>query len=396
MAKNTKANTEAAPTTTAQPDGQAVNSSAAPTPEAPARTTAAVRRSVKPADDNSEQEALEGLLSLADVLAGVDGIDEPESAKPKTRATAKPEPPDAEDDDTDVAAEADEDDESEAADEEGPVIPETDEEQDEDDAADGAEDKERSGLTPEQIVKKLDTKLFKKRQQVRDLTAQLEAKEASEKALAEKLAKVEALPAGSLDLGPFSGAKSDEDVAAIEQRIQNYVDWCEDNEDGFEGQDKDGNPVSYTKQEIRQWRRNATNSRLLADKARSTLKLARESEATARKRYPFVFDPTKPLYQRVLDAAAETPGINALPNKALVLGRLAMAKLIESGDYMLVRKGAKPAPAINGAKPKPKAPPAPPSTSRQGAADGEGDLHRRIALGDKKALEEWAESLIPT
>lgn len=395
MAKNPKANTEAAPPAAVPPVGQAANGSAAPAPEPPARTTAAVRRSVKPADDNSEQEALDGLLRMADVLAGVEGFDEPERTEPKAKAAATPVPPDADDDDTDAATEAAEGDEIEATDEDGPIIPEDDEEQDEDAAADGAEDKERSGLTPEQIVRKLDTKLFKKRQQVRDLTAQLEAKTATEKALAEKLAKVEALPQGALELGPFSGVESDEDIARIDAELQARIDWCEDHEDGFEGQDKDGNPISYTKQEIRQWRRNATNARLLADKARATLKLTRESEATARKRYPFVFDPSKPLYQRVLDAAAETPGINALPNKALVLGRLAMAKLIESGDYMLVRKGAKPAPATNGAKPKPKAPPAPPSTSRQGSPDGEGDLHRRIASGDKKALEEWAESLIP-
>jgi len=409
MAKSntTTANTEAAPAAAATSGGQAAAKSAAPEAAAAAPAPAAVRRAAKvPREELEDQEARSRLEAMNAELAGLTGSeDEPEEAPRRTEKKARTTPPDAAHDpeagdesteDDDHATRAADDRESDE-DADGPVIPE-DESTDEDDAADGAKtDEDREGLTPEQVVKKLDGKLFKLREQRRTLQRELEQERESKKQLAAKLTDMQTLPTGvGSDLGWFAKAKSEEDVATVEARIQQQLDWCEDHEDeGWQGEDGQGNPVEWTKQDVRNHRRACRAQLALASKARDTLKLSSESEAIARKRYPFVFDPSKALHQRVLDAAKETPGINALPNKALVLGRLAVAKLIESGEFQLVKRTAPKAavPATKTSVKKP-APPAPPSTSRRQPQEGS-DLHDRIAAGDQAAYMEWVDSLIP-
>ena len=61
--------------------------------------------------------------------------------------------------------------------------------------------------------------------------------------------------------------------------------------------------------------------------------------AEARKKYPFVFDATSSRQSLVKEIENEFEDeIKASPSRDLLLGRLVVAKLIESGKYVLVPK----------------------------------------------------------
>ena len=131
--------------------------------------------------------------------------------------------------------------------------------------------------------------------------------------------------------------------------------------------------MEYTPQQVRQYRRQMEKALKQADKARSVLRdrLAKESDAKAiaSKKYPFVLDATSSRHALVKEIESEHPEISLSPQRALLLGRLAVAKLLESGAYELVKKGSsKPAAASVAKKVAPPAPP-PPARRQASASD---------------------------
>jgi hypothetical protein len=99
----------------------------------------------------------------------------------------------------------------------------------------------------------------------------------------------------------------------------------------------------------------------------------------------------------VLDLVSETPALNKLPNKAVLLGRLAVGKMVESGKFMLVPKTAKKTDKSVGATAAApaKASPAPPPARRASAGAPRVDLMQRLSSGDHQAQLEAAMAMIP-
>lgn len=385
---------------------KSADQSAPPAPAVPVASPAPARRSVSPEDVKFEQEARDGLLSLAEAFSGFGGAEEPDEDTAGKVTKDKGAPPAApkkgkadktqtaqEDDDAPVLGGDD--------DEDGPVLSEDDDaDEDEDAAAAGAaddDDDNEDDASPEGKAKALEKRNFKLREQKRELREQYEAARREADELRSKVERLESLPTGAAESGPFAEAKTEAEIAAEETRLRSFVEWMDDLLDDRQEiyilKDASGQEQEYDRSTIRQWKKQAQASLSAAAPARANLKKAAEADAYARKKFPFVFDPKSKFNAVVLDLVEETPALNKLPNKAVLLGRLSVGKLVESGQFMLVPKGAKAKAAA--APVKAATSPATPPVRRAPDRERRPDLMERALGNDKDALLEFAAGLVP-
>jgi hypothetical protein len=359
-----------------------VQEAQAPTVPTP---VASGRRSESPDLIQSEQTALAEAEAMAAELAGI-VMDEPQdeapAKAPKPKAdkaeTSTPETPESEfDPDAPVLGEEDEDAEAGAV-----VETEDDDEQDDEDPKVAALKKEN----------------FKQREKHRELKESLAAAQAERDKLTEQLKQLETRPTGMPDLGAFAAVKTERDIEEIESKMIGTADWLDElldeERDTYELKNASGELQEYSRSDLRKIQRETKGQLKLADRARAALKVAADSETLARKKYPFVFNSKSPHNGLVLDLVKETPALNALPNKAVILGRMAVGKLVESGGYALVKIGAKPAaaaPAKVASKTVSTTTPPPRRTSAQRVTEGTLD---RLARGDTNAALDAAMALL--
>lgn len=356
-----------------------VQEASAPTVPGP---VASGRRSESLELKQSEQTALAEAEAMAAELAGI-VMDEPQDEAPvkapKTKAdkaeTSTPETPESDfDPDAPVLGEEDEDAEAGAV-----VETEDDDEQDDD---------------PK--VEALKKENFKQREKAREQKESIAALQAERDKLTEQLKQLETQPTGMPDLGAFAAVKTEQDIADLESNMTGTTDWLEElldqGQETYELKNASGELQEYSRADLRKIQRETKGQLKLADRARSALKVAADSETLARKKYPFVFNSKSPHNGLVLDLVKETPALNALPNKAVILGRLAVGKLVESGGYALVKIGAKPAvPVKVASKTVSTTTPPPRRTSAQRVTEGTLD---RLARGDSNAALDAAMSLL--
>jgi len=299
-----------------------------------------------------------------DAMAKADGLQtgpatKRAAAKTQQTASAKPKRPaqaqaDAEDDDDEDSSPENEQEETGATD--GPILPEDDDSESDDataeDEAESTDDGEEgdADTTTQELERKakaLEKDNFKSREKLREIRAALEAKEARIKELEQQAQSgpttVNGLPAG------FEQARTLADITTITERYEQALEWAEDNEDGYTGKDAQGNEVEYTPQQVREYRRNIARLAKNAVKARELIQQREQkrSEATeqARKKYPFVLDVASARQSLVQEIEKEFEEIKTSPARDLLIGRLVVAKLIESGEYEITRKSkARPAP----------------------------------------------------
>jgi hypothetical protein len=305
-------------------------------------------------------------------------------ATPKRTAQADAEDEDEADDTTA------QDEQEETGAEDGPILPEdesetTDESEDEATSTDDGEDGDDDTPTQElaKKAKALEKDNFKNREKLREARAALEEKEARIKEL-EGNTTVNGLPAG------FEQARTLADIDTIANRYEQALEWAEDHEEGYVGKDAQGEEVEWTPQQVREYRRNIARLAKGAAKARELIQQREDkrskSVAEARKKYPFVFDATSNRQSLVKEIETEFEAeIKASPSRDLLLGRLTVAKLIESGKYVLVPKSKPKAKADAEERPAAKVSPRTPASSsparkapRPPATDG---------------VEDWAMSL---
>lgn len=361
-----------------------------------------------------EDDGLAGISAIANLLAGLDtGTEDPAPKKP---AKAKLTPPvdldeDDDEDELDPAARGHAEptknptpgtDPADSFDPDAPVLGD---EEDADGEADGAEDPDGTAEqddenTPQADRLKHDN--FKLREARRQLKADLEATQKQVQDLEAKLATVQQASTTAPSFsGYFAQVAQVEDVAQVEAQLQTHLDYLEDNEDGYTYTDPNtGEEKEVSKQQVRQYKRALTAQLRAAPKVRETLEQHRDravqADTLARKKYPFVFDPKAKLNERVLDAAQEFPELSRSPARALALGRLAIGKLVESGDYMLVKRSAAPSPrsAAPARSTAPSAPPPIPGRNGHRQQAPQDALGTRIARGDRDAMEEAALAMI--
>lgn len=333
---------------------------------APGSTSAGVRGEGADAHAGSHGDTDTSGDSWAEMLAGntvaaqIEALEEaegkagkPEKAREKSAATqqaAKPKPKAGN-------AEPKEPDDNERVTDpkERPVLPDDDEDEDEPgtDSGEGGED-------PEAIAKKakaLEHDNFKTREANRKLKTTLEEKE---KRIAELERQAQSGGNSVNDEMPpgFAGARSATDVEKYHAYWQQQLEWAEDHEDtGYVGPNAKGDEVEYTPAQMRTYRRQVERTLKGSETARQvfTKRAERESKAkeTVTRKYPFVTNPDSPRQALIAEIEKEHPEISTSPSRLLLVGRLAVAKLIEDGEYEITRKS----------KPRdPQAPPAPRST----------------------------------
>jgi hypothetical protein len=388
-------------------------------------TNTPVEAGVQGGSDESPLSIFESLASntVAEQMAALDAAEgsrtEPVKAKAKsqpTQAAAKPKSQTvtstADDDDDAGADDADEsdktagksqerdailpDDEDEAA--EAPAEDESnaDEHDDADDGEAGSDNDDDPEDTKEAAakLKALEKDNFKTRAKNRELREQLEKIQARMQEL-ESQGTTAGMPVHGMPEG-FEAVKTESDLNKLEQQWQASLEWAEDHEqEGYIGKDAQGNEVEYTPQQVRQYRRQMEKALKQADKSRTVLKdrMAKEAEAkaAASRKYPFVLDANSSRHALVKQIESEHPEISLSPQRALLLGRLAVAKLIESGAYELVKKGSKPAAVVTR---KVATPPSPPPARRPApksdAPDSFASLAMSLAQGTVSSLTKAA------
>ena len=322
--------------------------------------------------------------AMAAELAGII-MDEPQDEAPVEAAKAKA---DKAEPSTEETPESD-------FDPDAPVLGEDDEDAEAGAVVETDDDDEQDNDPKVEALKKEN---FKQREKAREQKESIAALQAERDKLTEQLKQLETQPTGMPDLGAFAAVKTERDIEEIEAKMNGTVDWLEElldqGQDTYELKNAAGELQEYSRADLRRSRRETKDHLKLAVPARSALKVAADSETLARKKYPFVFNSKSPHNGLVLDLVKETPALNALPNKAVILGRLAVGKLVESGGYALVKIGAKPAaaaPAKVVTKTVSTTTPPPRRTSAQRVTEGTLD---RLARGDSNAALDAALALL--
>jgi hypothetical protein len=396
MAKS-KSNTQAeAPASTGIADEGAAEQVSAARP-------ATARRAVSERDVTADMEARNVLGSLAEDLAGMsmehaEAGDEAEEPKVKER---KPNPKTAK------AGTEDEEEKADAAEDEGedgtkPILSddddETADESEDDDPAEGEDGDDEP--TAERKAKALEKRNYKLREQKRELESIRESLTAEVEGLKAKVRELETLPSGAMADGPFAQAKTEADVGQVRGQFEQKLEWLEDllddHQDSYFLKDANGEEKEYTRRQVRdelKWTRKMLGD---ADRAMEAIQRTAQAEKSARELYPFVFDPQSKHNSTVVDLVKETPELNRVPNKALLLGRLAVGKLVESGKYLLVPKHKAGQSKAAAAPVKASSPS--PLPARKAAAAGktatDRNLIERIGSGDRDAQNEWAMGLL--
>lgn len=274
-----------------------------------------------------------------------------------------------------------------------------------DEAADGAaatdDDDPSSNDDEAPEVAALKKENFRQREKKRELEAQIKTLADEKAELQRKLSTLETQPTVMPDLGIYAQAKSEQDVEQLEEQQSAFADYVEtlldEQQEVYTLPAADGTEKDFTRAQLRDFLRGARTNVKLAERARTALRISAEAEARAKVKYPFVFDAKSKHNGVVLDLVKETPALNALPNKALLLGRLAVGKLVESGEYYLTKRGAKPA----AAKPQASTPAArptvaaAPSAARRSASPARQEsVIDRLNRGDSNAAVDAALAML--
>jgi len=367
---------------------------AAPAPAgAPVAAMASGHGKQLPESNTELQRGAESFMSMAESLAG--GKPEPEK-KPDPKAEAKPAAKPTTPEPKEPAAKAEE------------TIPEEPASQailGDDDPAPANEHEDEDGAEGGKDAASIEAKLFKQRQKRREAEQQRDA-QAAELAAVKKerdeLAQKLTAPGAPVLEGYFANVKTEADLAALEQHWDRYREFLEDHEDGYTDE-KTG--VDHTREQVRAELRTLGKEQAKIPQVRKvfTDRAAQQDAATAKAStlYPFVLNSSKPHNDVALSLAQEFPEINQSPNRALLLGMLTTARLVENKKFTITpalrSKAAEPAPAapapVKAAAPMP--PSAPPAARvQQAPPDTAAHEHSRMIAGDMSAVEDWAAGLV--
>lgn len=368
-------------------------------PQTAVARAASGRRAESPDLAKSEQAAMQAAEAMAAELAGV-VMDEPTEEVTKKAPAAKKAAPQADAD----ASRSDDPDEGPQFNPDAPILVD---EEDNGDLTDGDEAAEGAAATEDESDDDDDPKVaalkkenFRQREKKRELEAQIKALADEKAELQRKLSTLETTPTAMPDLGIYAEAKTVAEVEKIEAQQSQFMDYLENLLDEVQEvytlPTASGKEQEFTRQQVRDYLRGAKANVKLAERARRALQISHEAEAKARKVYPWVFDPKAKNNGVVLDLVQETPALNALPNKALLLGRLAIGKMVESGKYYLMPYGPKKAKATVVQEQQRPTVAAAPSAARRSApvARAKESVLDRINRGESTALEDAAMALL--
>lgn len=363
-------------------------------PQVPAAMASGTGKQL-PESPTELQRGADSFMSMAESLAG--GEPEPEkkpAAKAEVKPATKPTEPTPKEPEVPTAKVEDEKPASLA------ILGDDDAAKADDDDEDGAE----GGKTDQASI---EAKLFKQREKRRAaeaVNATLTAELVALKKERDELAASKAAPASAPVLeGHFAKVKSEADLAALEQHWESYREFLEDREDGYTDE---ATGKEYTREQVRAELRvlGKEQAKIPAVRKVFTDRAAQQEAATAKANtlYPFVLNAGKAHNDVALSLAQEFPELNTSPHRALLLGMLTTARLVEQKKFTITPalkgKAPEPAAAAPAAAAAPvKAPPsAPPAARVQHAPvpDTSTHEHARMIAGDMDAAEDWAMGLV--
>jgi hypothetical protein len=177
--------------------------------------------------------------------------------------------------------------------------------------------------------------LYKEREKRRKLKAEKESVEKERDELREKLKGAVSVPAGDIFTGTYANVKTPEDLEKAKSILSQWEEWYDDRTEGFT--DNDGNEVDS--QTVKKALRDIRKELKRSGDVEKYFDTKDKSAAKAKDLYPFVSDTSSKRHDKVLDLAKSYPEVARSPHAPLLLGRLAVADLVESGEYVLVKKG---------------------------------------------------------
>lgn len=195
----------------------------------------------------------------------------------------------------------------------------------EDDDAAKAEAEEHGKLAPE-VQDILNRRIGKEVGKRKALSEELDASKATVTELTERVAELEAggaqapmvVPQGVDPLMLMTSAKQIDEQDANLEKIAN---WTLKNWDGYEGEDDEGNEVSYSAEQIRQRYHEVTESRTrIVPAARNLLAARQQADAQTREVYPELFDRKSDEYALLQQTVSLAPGLMKLPSAKMIIG----------------------------------------------------------------------------
>lgn len=132
--------------------------------------------------------------------------------------------------------------------------------------------------------------------------------------------------------------ETEEQIDEHEQKLENFLDWAEDNAAGFnltDSEDYDPAKPTYTPEQIRARRREVERERSkLLPTARANVAKRAALDNNLRALYPAAFDPKSEEYTAIENVLKAVPQLRQFPDARIIglrqfLGARALAKLIE-------------------------------------------------------------------
>lgn len=352
-------------------------STEAPAPAA-APSAPSKRATLTSPEFTEDQRSAESLLPQAMSIFGDDPPEEKvvQEKEPKKRDEAKPDP-------KPKADEAKPDEEKD----ETPTLPDEEEiKAPGDEEEDG--DKDKSALEKER---------FEKRELKREHKAEVKALKAEMEELKARANEVSSNSPAPDGEGYFKGVKTVKEIQDRRAQLESFDEFYDLHDEGYtepDGTERDRLYVKAERLAIKKMLKHSNELEKSFEKAQADHSSRKEKATkTAEKFYGFVSDPESKYNATVLELAKEHPEAAKAPDAALVLGRMTIGKLWESGKYKLVLASeAKPkTTSADTEKPAPAARKLPPeSVAREPVGD---DVYSRMRNGDQSAIDRAAMSV---
>lgn len=205
--------------------------------------------------------------------------------------------------------------------------------EDEEEDPEAAFDRKVAALPEEaqQIIHGLRKAKDRQKDKRKELQDQLDEAKAENTALTERL-KQTGNQASRLEPAaddPLSDIVSEDDLARHEREARAALAWAEDNEDGWEGEGKDGKSESLSKKDVRAIRRGAEHTlNVHLPARRAWLKQHAETRTAVAAAYPETSGSLKQLVTETLTAA---PVLKRAANHEALVHDHAFVKLLEQG-----------------------------------------------------------------
>jgi len=267
--------------------------------------------------------------------------------------------------------------------------PDAVEDENTEDSQEDSENEPTGKLTPE-LQKVIDKRIGKEVAKRKTLEKELAAaKSELESAKTELTTAQTGRPIVATGVNPLLLLQTEAQVVEREEYLEKALEWCEDNEDGYQGEDDKGNPVEYTSEQIRA-RRRQVQKELAREipKVRELVQKRVQTDQVIKKIYPALTDAKSKEYQVMQGLLNAVPGLHSLPNAKMLIGDMLAGAALRAKDTKNVQP-VKPAPKV------PTHTPASASVVKTKTRKGGASVERMIAGGgDRKALEREADALL--